>query len=104
MRKTTTKVYVFSYGVVLMELLTGQMALDENQLDESWYLVEWFWRIKSNKEKLMAAINLALQASEQIFDSVAIVAELTGHCMAREPNHRLDVSHAMNVLAALVEQ
>ncbi|KAK7261180.1 hypothetical protein RIF29_27485 [Crotalaria pallida] len=104
MGKITTKVDVFSYGVVLMELLTGLMALDESRPEESRYLAEYFWRIKSSKEKLMAAIDPVLEASEDTFDSITIVAELAGHCTAREANHRPDMSHAVNVLVALVEK
>ncbi|XP_054813092.1 receptor protein kinase TMK1-like [Prosopis cineraria] len=104
MGKITTKVDVFSYGVVLMELLTGLMALDESRPEESRYLAQWFWQIKSSKEKLMAAIDPALQATEETFESISIIAELAGHCTAREPNHRPDMSHAVNVLAALVEK
>ncbi|KAL1362688.1 hypothetical protein HN51_010911 [Arachis hypogaea] len=104
MGKITTKVDVFSYGVVLMELLTGLMALDENRPEENRYLVEWFWQIKSSKEKLLAAIDPALKATQDIFDSIYIVAELAGHCTAREANHRPDMSHAVNVLSALVEK
>lgn len=104
MGKITTKVDVFSYGVVLMELLTGLMALDESRSEETRYLADWFWRIKSSKEKLMAAIDPALEASEETFESICIIADLAGHCTAREPHHRPDMSHAVNVLAALVEK
>ncbi|KAF3439463.1 hypothetical protein FNV43_RR17741 [Rhamnella rubrinervis] len=104
MGKITTKVDVFSYGVVLMELLTGLMALDESRSEESRYLAEWFWRIKSSKEKLMAAVDPALDACEDTFGIISIIAELAGHCTAREPNHRPDMSHAVNVLSLLVEK
>ncbi|CAJ2654757.1 unnamed protein product [Trifolium pratense] len=104
MGKITTKVDVFSYGVVLMELLTGLMALDESRPEENRYLAEWFWQIKSNKEKLMAAIDPALDVSEETFESFSTVAELAGHCTAREANHRPDMGHAVKVLSELVEK
>ncbi|KAL0374784.1 UNVERIFIED_CONTAM: Receptor protein kinase TMK1 [Sesamum radiatum] len=102
--KITTKADVFSFGVVLMELLTGMMALDEDRPEESQYLVAWFWHIKSSKDKLMAAIDPALDTKEEKLESISIVAELAGHCTAREPNQRPDMGHAVNVLASLVEK
>ncbi|KAL5135540.1 Receptor protein kinase TMK1 [Glycine soja] len=102
--KITTKADVFSFGVVLMELLTGLMALDEDRPEESQYLAAWFWHIKSDKKKLMAAIDPALDVKEETFESVSIIAELAGHCTAREPSQRPDMGHAVNVLAPLVEK
>ncbi|KAL0309451.1 UNVERIFIED_CONTAM: Receptor-like kinase TMK4 [Sesamum radiatum] len=102
--KITTKADVFSFGVVLMELLTGMMALDEDRPEESQYLVAWFWHIKSSKDKLMAAIDPALDTKEEKLESISIVAELAGHCTAREPNQRPDMGHAVNVLASLIEK
>lgn len=101
--KITTKADVFSYGVVLMELLTGLMALDEDRPEESQYLAAWFWHIKSNKEKLMAAIDPTLDVKEA-FESVTIISDLAGHCTAREPSQRPDMGHVVNVLASLVEK
>lgn len=104
MGKITTKADVFSFGVVLMELVTGLMALDENRPEESRYLAEWFWRIKSSKEKLTAAIDPTVEVTEETFESISLVAELAGHCTAREPTHRPDMGHAVNVLGPLVEK
>ena len=102
--KITTKADVFSFGVVLMELLTGLMALDEDRSEESRYLAAWFWHIKSDKNKLMAAIDPALDSKEDTFEAISVIAELAGHCTAREPNQRPDMGHAVNVLGPLVEK
>ncbi|GAV57313.1 Pkinase domain-containing protein/LRR_1 domain-containing protein/LRRNT_2 domain-containing protein/LRR_6 domain-containing protein [Cephalotus follicularis] len=102
--KITTKADVFSYGVVLMELLTGLMALDEDRPEESQYLAAWFWHIKSDKEKLRAAIDPTLDTKDEAFESISIIAELAGHCTGREPSQRPDMGHAVNVLAPLVER
>ncbi|GMH22997.1 hypothetical protein Nepgr_024840 [Nepenthes gracilis] len=102
--KITTKSDVFSFGVVLMELLTGLMALDEDRPEEMQYLAAWFWKIKSNKEKLMAAIDPALDVKEETYESIATIAELAGHCTAREPSQRPDMGHVVNVMVPLVEK
>ncbi|KAG8504035.1 hypothetical protein CXB51_002328 [Gossypium anomalum] len=102
--KITTKADVFSFGVVLMELLTGLMALDDDRPEDTQYLAAWFWHIKSDKEKLRAAIDPTLDIKDETFDSISIIAELAGHCTAREPNQRPDMGHAVNVLAPLVEK
>ncbi|KAL3839359.1 hypothetical protein ACJIZ3_023950 [Penstemon smallii] len=102
--KITTKADVFSFGVVLMELLTGMMALDEERPEESQYLVSWFWQIKSTQEKLFAAIDPALDIKEETFESISIISELAGHCTTRELGQRPDMGHTVNVLASLVEK
>lgn len=102
--KITTKADVFSFGVVLMELLTGLMALDESRPEERQYLAAWFWNIKSDKEKLRAAIDPILDVNDDTFETFWTIAELAGHCTAREPSQRPDMGHAVNVLAPLVEK
>ncbi|GFQ05744.1 probable receptor protein kinase tmk1 [Phtheirospermum japonicum] len=104
MGKITTKADVFSFGVVLMELLTGMMALDEDRPEESQYLVAYFWQVKMSKDKLLSAIDPSLDTKDETIESVSIIAELAGHCTAREPGQRPDMGHAVNVLASLIEK
>ncbi|XP_077230690.1 receptor protein kinase TMK1-like [Tasmannia lanceolata] len=102
--KVTTKVDVFSFGVVLMELVTGLAAIDEDRSEGSRYLVQWFWQIKSSKEKLFEAIDPSLGATEETFESIRVIAELAGHCTVRDPNQRPEMGHAVNTLSPLVEK
>ncbi|KAJ8492150.1 hypothetical protein OPV22_013871 [Ensete ventricosum] len=102
--RVTTKVDVFSFGVILMELVTGRKALDERQPEESMHLVTWFRRMLLDKEAFRkAAIDPAIDMDEETAASVGTVAELAGHCCAREPHQRPDMGHAVNVLSSLSE-
>lgn len=87
-----------------MELITGRRALDDTMPDERSHLVTWFRRILINKESIPKAIDQNLNPDEETMDSIYKVAELAGHCTAREPYQRPDMGHAVNILSPLVEQ
>lgn len=101
--RVTTKVDVFSFGVILMELISGRKALDETQPEETMHLVTWFRRIHLNKDTFRKAIDPAIDLNEETLAGITTVAELAGHCCAREPYQRPDMGHAVNVLSKLVE-
>ncbi|KAM7527461.1 hypothetical protein LguiB_030871 [Lonicera macranthoides] len=102
--RVTTKVDVFAFGVVLMEMITGRKALDESMSEEESHLVTWFRKVLSNKDWVRACVDPKLEPNEETFESIYAVAELAGHCTTREPYQRPDMGHAVNVLAPLVEQ
>ncbi|CAN6465617.1 unnamed protein product [Victoria cruziana] len=102
--RVTTKADVFSFGVILMELVSGRRALDDTQPEESMHLVTWFRRMHLNKDAFRNAIDSSIEQNEETLSSIFIVAELACHCCAREPYQRPDMSHAVNVLSPLVEQ
>lgn len=101
--KITTKVDVFSFGVILMELVTGLVAVDEQRPEEKQYLVDWFWKIKEDRAILLACVDPALNVDEDGHDSIIAVAELAGHCTVKDPSRRADMGYAVSVLAQLVE-
>lgn len=102
--RVTTKVDVYAFGVVLMEIITGRKALDETVPDERSHLVTWFRRVLIIKDNLRKSIDSILDPDDETYESICKVAELAGHCTAREPFQRPDMGHAVNVLGPLVEQ
>ncbi|KAJ6689511.1 hypothetical protein OIU85_005877 [Salix viminalis] len=54
---------------------------------------------KHSVRQLIPTINL----DEETLGSISTVAELAGHCTAREPYQRPDMGHVVNVLSSLIE-
>lgn len=86
-----------------MELMSGRKALDDTMPDERGHLVSWFRRVLVNQENIPKAIDQTLDPDEETMESIYKVAELAGHCTAREPYQRPDMGHAVNILGPLVE-
>ncbi|XP_027360223.1 receptor protein kinase TMK1-like [Abrus precatorius] len=101
--RVTTKVDVYSYGVILMEMITGRRAIDNSQPEENIHLVTWFRRMLLNKDSFGKLIDPTIDVGDEALPSLRTVAELAGHCCAREPYQRPDMGHVVNVLAPLVE-
>ncbi|KAL8535869.1 hypothetical protein ACS0TY_011494 [Phlomoides rotata] len=101
--RVSTKIDVFAFGVILMEMITGRKALDDTFPDESQHLVPWFRRMLVNKDTFQKVIDPTINLDEETLASISTVAELAGHCSAREPYQRPDMGHAVNVLSSLAE-
>lgn len=101
--RVTTKVDVYSFGVILMEMISGRKAIDDSQPEESLHLVSWFRRMYNNKGTFPKAIDPSIHIDEETLGSITTVADLASHCCAREPYQRPDMSHAVNVLSSLLD-
>lgn len=102
--RVNTKSDVYSFGVVLMELITGQKALDDKRSEDKIHLVPWFRHVSREQEQFRTTIDPLLVATDENIKSISAVAELAWHSTQREPNARPDMGHAVAVLGSLVKQ
>ncbi|PON48146.1 Mitogen-activated protein kinase kinase kinase [Parasponia andersonii] len=79
---------VYSYGVVLLELLTGRKPVDLSQPPGQENLVAWARPLLTNKEGLGTIIDPAINAEMISPDSVAKVAAIASMCVQPEVSHR----------------
>ncbi|KQJ88573.1 receptor-like kinase TMK4 [Brachypodium distachyon] len=102
--KVTTKVDVYAYGVILMEMLAGRKALDDSLPEDETHLVTIFRKSMLDKEKFRKFVDTTMELSAEAWKSLLEVADLARHCTAREPNQRPDMSHCVNRLSSLLDE
>ncbi|KAL2501313.1 receptor-like serine/threonine-protein kinase ALE2 [Forsythia ovata] len=78
---------VYSYGVVLLELLTGRKPVDMSQPPGQENLVSWARPLLTSREGLELIIDSSL-GPDFPFDSIAKVAAIASMCVQPEVSHR----------------
>ncbi|KAL2486483.1 Protein kinase APK1B [Abeliophyllum distichum] len=96
----TAKTDVYSYGVVLLEMLSGRRAIDENRPSRQQKLVEWAKPHLANKHKLFRVLDNRLEGQYTI-DVAHRVANLTLQCISSEPNLRPTMKEIVKELEQL---
>ncbi|KAK6159903.1 hypothetical protein DH2020_003284 [Rehmannia glutinosa] len=86
--KLTTKSDVYSYGVILLELLTGRVPIDTTRPPGEHVLVSWALPRLTNRDKVMEMIDPALEGQYSKKD--LIQAEGYG---IRSPNGKATTGH-----------
>lgn len=91
---------VFSFGVVLLELLSGRRAVDKNRPSGQHNLVEWAKPYMANKRKLLRVLDNRLEGQYDI-DEAFKVATLSLQCLATESKFRPNMHEVVTELEQL---
>ncbi|KAJ0972413.1 hypothetical protein J5N97_020372 [Dioscorea zingiberensis] len=102
--KITVKVDVYAYGVILMEMIMGRKVLDESRPEEDTHLVSTFHRCYEDKVNFLSFVDSSMELTNEVHHEIKKLAELAIHCTASDPAQRPDMSHAVTVLAPLLDE
>lgn len=78
---------VYSYGVVLLELLTGRKSLDKSRPGREQNLTDWALPLLREKKKMLNLVDPRLEGDYPI-KGVNKAAMLAYHCLNRNPKAR----------------
>uniref|UniRef100_A0A0D9VPS7 Protein kinase domain-containing protein n=1 Tax=Leersia perrieri TaxID=77586 RepID=A0A0D9VPS7_9ORYZ len=78
---------VYSYGVVLLELLTGRKSLDKSRPVREQTLADWALPMLTHKKKVLGIVDPRL-AEDYPVKAVQKTAMLAYHCLNRNPKAR----------------
>lgn len=96
----TSKSDVYSYGVVLLEMLSGRRAVDKNRPSGEHNLVEWARPYLTNKRKIFRILDNRLEGQYNL-DAAHRVATLAFRCLSPETKLRPTMAEVVKELEKL---
>ncbi|CAL9775324.1 unnamed protein product [Musa acuminata subsp. burmannicoides] len=96
----TSKSDVYSFGVVLVELLTGQRAIDKNRPSEEHNLVEWAKPYLASKRRVIRIMDSRLQGQYSVAGAQR-TAGLALQCLSMQAKRRPSMDQVVIALEQL---
>lgn len=93
---------VFSYGVVLLELLTGKRSVDKNRPGREQNLVDWARPLLKDPHKLDRIIDRRLEG-QYSSEGAKKVALLAYQCLSQHPKSRPTMNNVVKTLEPLLD-
>ncbi|GAV63192.1 Pkinase domain-containing protein [Cephalotus follicularis] len=100
--KLTTKSDVYSYGVVLLQLLTGRVPIDTKRPSGEHVLVSWALPRLTNRDKVVEMVDPTLQGQYSKKDLVQIAA-IAAMCVQPEADYRPLMTDVVQSLIPVVK-
>lgn len=93
----TPKSDIYSFGVVLLEILSGKRVIDKNRPSGEQKLVEWAKPYLSNKRKIFRVLDPRIEGQYSL-DHAIKVAGLSLKCLSIDPKLRPNMNELVKVL------
>uniref|UniRef100_M8BSK9 non-specific serine/threonine protein kinase n=1 Tax=Aegilops tauschii TaxID=37682 RepID=M8BSK9_AEGTA len=98
----TQKCDIYGFGVLLLELLSGRRALDENRPGMEQNLVDWARPYLRHKHKIRCVIDTSLGGLYS-FSAVQKLAALALECLCTDPKKRPAMDSVVSILEGVQE-